>query len=291
MRFRLAVFLVIGLMIPVATFAQDRSEKTEADPGDAASYLDVLEKLKGESVEVQIETWHQYLQEQPETSFRPEIESNLRSLESLLVKTDPKRKREEQDTERYFRAVEFSKKLSLEDQIALWEQFLDENPKSMYRPEAKTTLERLRVQSGKRVPTRRKDRPIAEQDRGSEPVTHRIDGLNRTTGIALSATVGLVVPGMGHWYARDYPVAGILTGLRAGALGLGIPGIVKDAKHLLVGGIAIYGFTYLYDLIATPFAIDRYNENLESKHFGLYPLLEQDDKNDVLAGLVLTGRF
>ena len=69
---------------------------------------------------------------------------------------------------------------------------------------------------------------------------------------------------MGHWYAEDYLIAGVLTGLRVIGIAVGVPGIAKGSGTMIATGGIIYGFSYLADVFDTPFAVRRYNEALEA---------------------------
>ncbi len=261
MNFNRRLFLpVIALMALMAThqgYSQTKDEQTK----DTNAYLEAVEKMKNEPLEKQISILHSFLDEHPDTSFRSEIENNLKRLEDLLTETDPIKKREARDTERYLRAVEFAKKLSLDDQAALWEQFLEENPQSLYRREAKTNLENARRKSGKGAAS-----PPANQAAATSlPVVKEQPPKDRNTAILLATFPGLVVPALGHWYAQDYSTAGILTGVRVVGLALGIPGIVnKNAALIILGGVATL-FGYGVDIFNAPLAVDRYNEQAESK--------------------------
>ena len=70
---------------------------------------------------------------------------------------------------------------------------------------------------------------------------------------------------MGHWYAEDYVLAGVLTGVRVAGIAVGVPGIIKNNTALIVAGAVIAGASYIIDVADAPFAVDRYNERLEKK--------------------------
>src|SRR5262249_53462945 len=110
---------------------------------DTKKNLEKAEKLKDAPLDAQMNGCGKNLKDHPNSSFREEINNNVKNLEDLLANTDPAQQKEKRDTERYLKAVEFAKKLSPSDQIELWEQFLSENPKSLYTREARKNLENL----------------------------------------------------------------------------------------------------------------------------------------------------
>lgn len=242
---------------PVPLFAQA--------PEDAAAYLEVVERSKKVTVEEQLNGWRSFLQEHPDTSFRPEIERNIQNLENLLTQTDPSRQREEKDAERYLRAVEFAKKLSLSDQLALWEQFIEENPKSLYRNDAEATAKTLKGRLRKEP---KKPSAVPSPSEQGTParleIARRLPYKDQQTATLLAIFPGLVVPGIGHWYTRDYVMGGVLTGLRVGGLAVGLPGVIQENNSLIIIGSILAGFSYLVDIADAPFSVRRYNENLEN---------------------------
>jgi hypothetical protein len=247
---------------------------------DAEAYLGTIEKLKDQPIDKQIEDWRLFLSEHPDSAFRGEIESNLRVLEDLQLKTDPKRRKEAYDTERYMRAVEYAKTLSPADQAALWEQFLEENPQSLFRKEAETRLEQLRGGNRGSPVVAPPSAPVPRTE--AAPVAPDLNYKDPQTALLLAIFPGLVVPGMGHWYAKDYLVAGVLTGLRVVALGLGIPSIVEQQEIMLIVASILYGFTYFADVADAPFAVRRYNEALET---------DNENRAAGLRGLTVTFAF
>ncbi|HLG19810.1 MAG TPA: hypothetical protein VI895_08365 [Bdellovibrionota bacterium] len=278
---RRAFLVVLSLLwvAPLFPVLAQENGTTNSNLSDAGEYLDAVEKLKNEPVPKQIDAWQKFLQDHPDTSFRSEIERNLKSLEDLLSQTDPQRKREQRDTERYLRAVEFSKKLNQSDQTALWQQFLRENPKSIYRQEVESNLEKLRAGGGV-APIQGTATPAGPQ----EPVARRLAYLDSQKAVLLATFPGLIVPGMGHWYTEEYVTAGVLTGIRVGSIALGIPMIVQRNTPGIIVASVIYGFTYLYDAIDTPFAVQRYNAEVEkSGKTSLW--FDLDDKGQPIVGL------
>jgi hypothetical protein len=94
---------------------------------------------------------------------------------------------------------------------------------------------------------------------------------------------------MGHWYTKEYVTAGVLTGVRVGAVALGIPAIVNKDQALFITAVVLYGFTYLFDVIDAPFAVDRYNERLDSGETSFW--FDLGPQNQATVGLLYENRF
>ncbi len=229
---------------------------------ETQSYLQALEKSKNLDLEKQVDVWREWLSENPNSQFRPEVEKNLQNLEELLLNSNPEKKKESQDTEIYLRAVEFSKTLSERDRIDLWYQFLEENPDNLFRPEVERILESL---ERRHAPSRPQIQPTTAkpQTEPQEPLVLDLKYKDPDRALLYATFVGLLVPGMGHWYAEDYVIAGALTALRIAGLAIGIPAIVKKTPSLIITGGVLVGFSYIVDVADTPFAVARYNEALE----------------------------
>ncbi len=246
------------LAIPVTHGQSADAEKL----ADAQTYLSALEKAVGLPVEKQVQVWQQFLEEHPSHRFREEIESNVRHLSLFLQDTDPQQKKEKRDTEVYLKAVEFAKRLSGADEVALWEQFLEENPKNIFIPEVQTRLSMLHRQL---IPAARpQTKPKAKVAPPAKiPVVRRLPYKDPQKAVLLATFPGLIVPGLGHWYSEDYILAGILTGVRAGGLAVGIPGVIQRNTPMTIAGAVVVGFSYLVDVIDAPFSVRRYNGRLE----------------------------
>ncbi len=267
---RLALFLPVLLATTAIFFwgtgiAQETQKASEGS--EVGVYLQAVDNLHDKSLEQQIEGWRRFLKDHPQSPYRDEIEGNLRNLEDLMANTDPQQIKEKRDTERYLRAVEYAKKLSPTDQLALWEQFLDENPQSIYRREATRNLEELRARPVPGTPVGTPSQPssMSIPTAPTQPVVPQVEFKNPQTGILLATFPGLIVPGIGEWYSHDYTIGGVLTALRLGGLGLGIPGIINENYVLLTIGAALFGFSYIYDIVDAPYAVQRYNDALEQQ--------------------------
>jgi hypothetical protein len=266
MRTRAALYLfpviVLSLLwLSPPLMAAEKSSK-ETKLGDAREYVEAIDRARDLSVDEQIELWRRFLNDHPNSSFRDEIETNVKHLDDLLTQTDPTRKREQKDSDRYLRAVEYSKKLSNEDQSDLWEQFLEENPQTLYRKEILQRLEELHVKPERRTPLVGVKNEAVVTVKQS-PVISRLPYKNAQKATLLATFPGLIVPGIAHWYTRDYAIAGILTGARVGGLAIGIPGIINQNRTLIIIGAVLAGFSYLVDIADAPFTVSRYNDELD----------------------------
>jgi hypothetical protein len=262
-----AGFGLLLLLVVSSASAEPKAPPADETMRDARDYLGAISQAKELSIDDQIEFWRHFLNDHPQTSFRSEIEANKKRLDEFLMETDPTRKREQKDSDRYLRAVEIAKKLSEEDQIDLWGQYLDENPRSLYRKEILQKLEGLTAKQGKSGVARPSTTPPRPGLRESGPVSiaPRLETKDPSTAILLGTFPGLLVPGIAHWYTRDYTLAGVLTGARVGGLAIGIPGIIRNNPTMIIAGAIVAGFTYLVDVADAPFTVQRYNDDLETK--------------------------
>jgi len=277
---------LIAFLLPCFLAVLAPADAQEQQVSDTQAYLDTVSAAKELPLEKQVETWRAFLADHPNSAFRDEVETNLQSLDQLLLNADPVRKKEAQDTEVYLRAVEFSKKLSERDQLSLWEQFLEEHPTSLYRQEVLTRMEGLRTgqKKGPRTTPRTAPRTVPEVTAPKEaPVVPNLSLKDPTKALLLATFPGLIVPGLGHWYAADYVVAGVLTGGRVVALGFGLPAFIQQRNTLLLAMAILYGATYLIDVADAPFAVDRYNEELEARKRSSKSLSDPNGKGFSLA--------
>lgn len=253
------LLLAFALSMPLAAFAQ-----SDAGPSaDIDEYILLISKLKTLPMDRQSDELKNYLDKHPDTGFRSEIENNISSLNKFMANTDPTKKKDEKDTDLYLKAVSLAKKLSYVDQVALWEQFLSENPDSIYKKDVLYKLQNLKSKS----PTSFQD--SAPQNttpiQNNIPISRNLAYKDKDKALLLSIFPGLVVPGIAHWYTKDYMIAGILTALRIGGLGIGLSGLLQyQNTPTLIGGI-VTGFSYVADVADAPFTVDRYNEKLEQR--------------------------
>ncbi|MFH1016727.1 MAG: hypothetical protein V1798_00935 [Pseudomonadota bacterium] len=262
----LSAALVLPILLVFGNAVAQQPKKAP-DGTETATYLQAVENLHDKSIDLQVDGWRQFLKDHPQSPYRNEIENNLRNLEDLLANTNPLQMKEKRDTERYLRAVEYAKKLPFQDQIAFWEQFLDENPQSIYRREAGRTLEELKARVSPSAPVAAP--PKSSSEAGPAPpgqfVAPQLNFKDPQKATLLATFPGLIVPGIGEWYAHEYATAGILTGIQVGGAALAIPGIINNNVIMIVLGSALFGFSYIYDIVDAPFAVRRYNDALEQK--------------------------
>lgn len=280
------ILLVMSISIAFA-------EEKPAEPAvlrDAKEYSDILDKIAKLKIDDQIDAWQTFLSDHPNQSFRKEIEKNIERLESLSTKKNDKKHGDEKDAELYLKAIEYikNKKLGNEDQILMWQQFLEDHPTNIYRNEVQTKIYKL-----KRTMPRVQAVPQSQSQLSPQPVTPlsttpskpalttekkgsiNVGGIkpikDPDKAIFLAWLPGLVVPGMGHWYTHDFLIAGIVTAMRIGGGAVGVLGIVnRDNQKIYIGaGIAVV--SYAIDIADAPFSADRYNES----HTSAYLLPEE----------------
>jgi len=254
--FGISLFLFVG-----TGFAQ--SEKK--DDQDAADYLEAVQAFSDQPVESQIEGWNRFLKEHPNTSYQEEIKQNLLNLEDFLTNTDPKQMKEKRDTDRFIKASEFAKKLTLPDQILLWQQFIDENPNSLYLKEAKKKLQDLKSLNTPVTPPVKSSTSLNSKTNENQRVAPDLAYKDKQTAILFATFPGLIVPGMAHWYTKEYTMAGVLTGLRVGGLAVGIPAMIQKNRAPFIVGSLLVLFSYLADVVDAPYSVERYNADLEKQ--------------------------
>lgn len=266
---KIRVFIAAAVLIGSVSFAAEKPTNA-VQLRDAKDYIDTIEKVTKLKIDDQIDVWQTFLSDHPQNTFRKEIEKNIELLQSLTQKKQSGKQGDERDAELYLKALEFSKKLSPNDQIQLWQQFLDENPNSIYRNEAMTRLARLKrgpVQQAPRTapaqPTAPRTQPAPQAPAQTKKTT--VGGIkpikDRDQALLLASLAGIVVPGMGHWYTEDYVIAGVLTGIRVGGIAIGLPGIINTDYSLMYLGGGLILLSYVLDIADAPFSADRYNES------------------------------
>lgn len=278
MKFR--VFIAASVFLISTSFAGEKQNESVM-LRDAKDYIDTIEKVTKLKIDDQIDAWQTFLSDHPQQSFRKEIEKNIGLLQSLSQKKQTGKQGDERDAELYLKALEFSKKLSPQDQMQLWQQFLDENPTSIYRNEAQTRLYRLKRTTPRTQQVPARNPP--QQQRAPAPTSQitpapanasAVGGIkpikDPDQALLLATLPGLVVPGMGHWYTEDYVIAGVLSAIRIAGLGIGIPGIINSDYNLIYlgGGVAL--LSYVIDIADAGYSADRYNED-HSPHAMVIP--------------------
>lgn len=279
MKFRIVI--AAATLISSLSWGTEKKSETMA-VRDAKEYIVTIEKVSKLKIEDQIDVWQTFLSDHPKQTFRKEIEHNIDLLQSLSQKKAVGKQGDERDAELYLKALEFSKKLSLNDQILLWEQFLNENPTSIYRTEAQSRLSRLKRYKAKTYPgsalpaqpiQQKSTVPTAQpQSTPTPPAVNSLSGISKDfkdedQAMLLAGLAGLVVPGMGHWYTEDYVVAGVLSAMRIAGLAIGIPGIINSNYNQIYVGGGIAVLSYAVDIADAPYSARRFNEALTSAYF------------------------
>ena len=297
MKFRVLIAAI--LIASNLSFAAEKNDDTHAIR-DAKDYILTIEKASKLKLDDQIDAWQTFLSDHPKHTFRKEIEKNIEVLQSLSQKGPTAKQGDERDAELYLKALDFSKKLSLNDQIDLWKQFLDENPTSIYRTEAQNRLIRLQRYKAKKFPQSRSvpaqpmqptsPKPSSQAPVKAEPVKITVGSgkklKDEDQALLLASLAGIVVPGMGHWYTEDYVIAGTLTALRLLGLGIGIPGVVNSnyTQIYVGGGIALV--SYVIDVADAPYSAQRFNNKQQSAY-----LLPEDRNTSTIPLLAYNFKF
>ena len=256
------IIIIVLAFFPPLLGAQEVKQTLEFK--DARDYINTVEKVTKLPLDDQIDVWKSFLADHPKTSFQFEIDRNIEALESLQTQKT-KAGATDTETQIYQKALLFSKKIPASDQIQLWEQFIQENPNSIYKSDAQTRLNLLK----------RKKKPIASPLKSniqpnplppSAPETPliKVGGIkplkDEGRAIMFASLPGLVVPGMGHWYTQDYAIAGILTALRVTGIALTGLGIYNynNNQIFLGGGISL--LSYGIDIGDAASSAHRYNK-------------------------------
>ncbi|MCB0326660.1 MAG: hypothetical protein KDD52_03490 [Bdellovibrionales bacterium] len=304
MKFSLT--LALCLLLIYTAYGIDEEEKTSIEYSqeekarlrDAKQYFDMLESNKNKPFEEQIEIWQNFLANHPKHQFGAEIRNNIEKLDQVLSLTDPSRKKEETDTLIYQKAIGFAdrKNLSTSDRILLWNQFMQDNPTSIYLPEVEVRLRKLRSEKALQTPPKKKDRnkqplsniqkseTIESPTRIASPqkkpeyiIPEKRPYKDDQKALLLGSLVGLVAPGAGHWYTEDYQVAATLTG--AAAIGAGVMGVglYQYNSQAILTGALIYGLSYFIGVSDAPFSAKRYNRKLDKRYeeSSLSPKIQQ----------------
>ncbi len=272
---KLRAFIAAAMLISSLSWAQDKPSESVI-VRDAKQYIQTIEKMSKLKLDDQIDVWQTFLSDHPKQTFRKEIEKNIELLQSLSQKKPGAKQGDEKDAELYLKALEFSKKLNLQDQIAMWEQFLSENPNSIYRNEAQTRLTKLqrykaRTQGGKPAPVQpapqKAPAPTSQLQPAPaaplKPATTSVGGnkplKDEDQALLLAGLAGLAVPGMGHWYTEDYVIAGVLSAIRITGFAIGIPGVINSNYDQIYVGGGLAVLSYAIDIADAPYSAQRFN--------------------------------
>ncbi len=267
--------LLILSLLASPLMAQGPVEELEKQQEDTRLYLETIDMLKDNSLENQIKGWEKFLKEHPDNYFRDEIEANLDNMKARQEIIA--REQEEQDSRRYFATVERAADKPVSEQIPIWEKYLKENPDSLFANEARTTLNRLRLQAGPAVAPAQQPLPSSPPPPAPLPtapptvettakdLTLQDDGLlDPNRALFLASVPGLIVPGLGHFYAGNYTIGGVLVGLRVGGLALMGYGFFDENRlALIIPGSLVAGFSYVLDVVMAPIQVRNRNHSLE----------------------------
>jgi|GEM_PF-5060172 len=142
--YTLVLLLVITAQSPTV-MAADLSQTSTIFFRDAKNYLETIKSAQTASLNDQIDIWKNFLAQHPNTYYTDEIKGNLLQLETVLG-VPSKSTQNISDTEILLKAKRYiiNHKLSEQDQILLWQQFLQEHPGNDHGVEVKAMISELR---------------------------------------------------------------------------------------------------------------------------------------------------
>lgn len=281
MRQNCFVFLLIVLLGSSTILAYD----------DTTAYSNLLIKLRGLSLEKSLQTIEAYLQNNPNSLYKSEIEHNIATLQKLIPKeTSPGQDdQKSKDTELFFKAQGLAKTLPLAEKIQLWQQFIRENPHSIYLKDAQYNLNKLQERNSASSVQNSINANVAQNQ--DTLVAKKLPYKDPKRAMTLATTAGLVVPGMGHWYTKDYIPAGIFTGLRVIGIGMFTKGYYDNSRSTQVTGFLIGLFSYIADIADAPFSVERYNDKVDKEMNNQALKLNQNFDRHITHDFVISFKF
>ena len=259
---------------------------------DARLYLEMVDVLKNAPLDDQVAGWNRFLKKHPDNYFKEEIRGNLESMRARQALKE--KAQEEEDSRLYFKTVEKATSAPLSQQIVIWDRFLRDHPDSLFANEARTTLNRLKQEKqwgGGEVPVPSKQpTPVVQKTPPTpkpEPAVQNLEpkkpepakpdtseGIELATqdedekyldperALFLAVGPGLIVPGLGHFYAKQYAIGAFLASLRVVGLLVLAAGIFEDSIGFTIPGGVITGTSYFLDVLRAPEAAREYNAKL-----------------------------
>ena len=292
----ITLILLASLLQPTLLHSQtpepsEAEKKLMQQQEDARLYLETIDVLHDQPLEAQIEGWQRFLRKHPDSYFKQEIQANLDSM--LARRALVTKKQEEEDSRLYFATIERAASYDLDKQIVTWEKFIKENPDSIFANEARTTLNRLKqeaqwsggeikrkVPPAKKQPeNEKKKQSTLDQAKGLEDVPQDTDQLrledsrylDPDKALFLAALPGLVIPGLGHFYAKSYAMGSFLAAIRLAGIGFLAMGAFRGSNAFILPGGILALTSYALDVGLAPKVARDYN-------YALDPLPPLEDK-------------
>lgn len=287
----LSIFIIsTALSITIPLHAQvDPEDQQPVDDAHVRRYIEAKEAMVDIPLKERVEKWEQFLRDYPDTPFKEDIKQDIADTLAIVRTQEQANIAEDiKDKEAYENFKEEIADLPLEEKIANYERFLNANEKSAVRDAIIDDLNTLKAQQGfkpddmKLVPDK-KDQPgkisgLVTETRPKDP----------NHALFLASVPGIIVPGIGTFYAGDTATGTILVIIRLAGFGMAGAGIYKKSNGLLITGAIAAGFTWVIDMIAAPLLSQEYNENLEkAESASLRPFITVADNKPYL-GLNLT---
>lgn len=289
----MAAFPALFVPLAVPSLQAQVNDELVKQQEDARLYLEMIDILKDATLDDQIAGWEKFLRDHSDSYFKDEIQGNLDNMKAR--RSIQEKAREEEDSRLYFKTVEQAASLALPEQIKLWERYLKDNSDSLFANEARTTLNRLREEQrwgggearaaplpppvASAAPTGA-TRPLptpaptvtlpspapAAVAKNAAPVDLNASAspeyLDPDRAFFLAAVPGIVVPGLGHFYAKRYAMGGFLAAMRIVGLGLLGIGAYRNNTILVAPGVLLTLVSYGLDVLMAPIEARNYNYSL-----------------------------
>jgi hypothetical protein len=141
----LSIFLGVLLWTGVYADPLNANKQETLTFRDAKLYLEAVEEATRLSLVEQQALWKNFLVQHPDSTFREEIEANMRQIKSLMGSELDSDKPKISDAEILFKAKEYirAKNLSKTDQWLLWKQFLQDHPNNQFQDEVRGLMQEL----------------------------------------------------------------------------------------------------------------------------------------------------
>jgi hypothetical protein len=246
---------------------------------DVRRYLETVEVLKNAPLEERINRWEQFLEDYPETAFKEDIKKEIADTRSILrAREKEELSKEAEDRRRYSQFKEEISTLPFDQKVARYEEFIKNNADTGIHDTAVDDLAELkRTASIPAATTPAVSTPSVAAP--SDSLTSDLKLKDPEHALFLAAVPGLVVPGMGTFYAGDTTIGVVLVLLRISGLGMMAAGIVRESNGLLITGGIAGGFSWVIDMISAPLIVRENNAKIEKRaSSSLTPILSLYDK-------------
>ncbi len=297
---------VLAVFILTASFIQQKGYCQESEPNviaqsfyssedednqsalDVRRYLETIEALKNAPLEERIKRWEQFLQDYPDTAFKDDIKKEIVDSNSILrAKQEDEISKEVEEKQRYDAFKDEIAALPIDQKIERYEDFINENRESSVHDQAVSDLSALKESQDVAKPVTPTgagtstgiNQPIKDEN----ALTSNLKYKDPEHALFMAAVPGLIVPGMGSFYAGDNATGVILVVLRIAGLGMMGAGIARESNSLLITGGIAAGFSWVVDMVAAPIIAKEHNKKLEKANPStVMPFLSIHDNKPVV---------